>query len=88
MFLSLGLAGVMMVALAVVQMTGFVAGRDRLNAALTGRTAPLTAPAQADVNGPGVTNVSGHRAVGASVPEHTNGTLRSAAASGLSLLLR
>jgi len=87
-FLSLGLAGVMMILLATAQMTSFVAGSDLLNAALTGRPAPLMAPAQADANGAGVTNVSGPRAVGASVPEHTNGTLRSAAVSGLSLLLR
>jgi hypothetical protein len=43
LFASLGLAGLLMVALATVEMSGFVAGSDRIAAALNGQPSVATA---------------------------------------------
>ena len=49
-FLCLGLAGVMMVSLALNRMTRFVTESDRIAAALAGRPSPASGPALADGN--------------------------------------
>lgn len=87
-FASLGFVGVMMVALAAAQMTKFVAGSDRMTAALAGRTmSPVVTPL-ADERRAATTNVGGSAAVRAAARVHTNGKVRSASDSGLSLVLR
>ena len=49
-FASLGFAGVMLIALAAVQMTEFVASRDRMVAALTVPSTTATGEVSAPVN--------------------------------------
>jgi hypothetical protein len=58
-FAGLGLAGVLMVALAMAQMPRFVAGGDRSTAALAGPTEPLAACTPTDDRRAGPTNMTG-----------------------------
>ena len=87
-FASLGLAGVMMVALALAQMSQFVAGGDRMTAALTIQDAPLATAAKAEVSLNVATNVNRRAEARAATRGLSNGKIRSASESGLSLLLR
>ena len=88
MFASLGLAGVMMVAMAAAQMTKFVAGSDRITAALAIQRAPLAVATPADASRTGTTNASRPADAHAATRGFANGKIRSACDSGLSLLLR
>ena len=58
-FASLGLAGIVMVVFAAAQMTKFVAGSDRMTAALAGRTGSLAVATLAEESRTGGTNASG-----------------------------
>ena len=87
-FASLGLVGVMMVAFAATQMTKFVAGSDRMTAALAGRTGSLAVATLAEESRTGGTNASGPAAARAAVRHRIPGKIRSSSDSGLRLLLR
>lgn len=86
-FASLGLAGVLVVALAAARMTKFVTGSDRMTTALAGRAFSLAVTKPADERRAVVTNVGESARAGAAARDHTNGEVRSASGSGLSLLL-
>ena len=87
-FASLGLAGVMMVALALAPMSGFVTGRDRMAAARAGQAAPVMAPASADATWASATNVNRPPAARAASRNPAKVGIRSASEAGLRLLLR
>ena len=74
-FLSLGLAGMMMVALTAVQMTKFVAGSDRITAALAGRQAPPSARTLAESDRRPITNSETSLAALNGVADHEAGRL-------------
>jgi hypothetical protein len=87
-FASLGLAGVIMVALALAQMSQFVAGSDRMTAALTVRRAPLATATPVEIRLNGATNLSGRADAPAATRGLANGKPGAARDSGWSLLLR
>jgi hypothetical protein len=86
-FASLGLAGVLMVALAAAQMTKFVAGSDRVAAALAGRPASLAVATPADDALAVATDVSGPVDSRAAAHDPAKENTPSATDSGLDLLL-
>ena len=87
-FASLGLAGVLMVALAAAQMTKFVAGSDRLAAALAGRAESLAVATPAENGRAVATNLLRPADARAAARPHATGRIRSASDSGLRLFLR
>ncbi len=87
-FASPGSPGVMIVALAAAQMTKFVAGSDRMTAALAGQTEPLAVATAAMDNRNVATKVSGPADSRAAPRNHAIGKIRSVSDSAVSLLLR
>jgi hypothetical protein len=87
-FASLGLAGVMLVVFAAAQMTKFVAGSDRLTAALADRAESPAVVTPADDSRSAATDVSAPANSRAASPDLATGKIHSATDSGLSLLLR
>lgn len=67
-FASLGLAGVVMVALALIQTTKYVAGSDRIAAALASPPTVFTTALPSDPAKPGVTNAATPAGERASAP--------------------
>ncbi len=79
---------IVMVALAAAQMTTFMAGSDRMTAALAGQTEPLAVATAAMDNRNVATKVSGPADSRAAPRNHAIGKIRSVSDSAVSLLLR